>query len=427
MNRYSYKGSKNGKLYYEVNTGKVADVVKAKQENRVGLDRFLHQALGVMNFTSIEHEVSYELVEQSYGYSIHIYWISTKLKTNTTKEYIQHFELDGKPLSVKTEWRQHIVRYIQGLVSGCQLISYSVHKVCNQRREVSLYCEIAFAALEADQDEEIDYTLINTPYEPISAELKTRIPEIMKHYGERPAQFLEMALPYLNQNCLLDVLISLTYTYEFDEPEKAYPLVKRAVNHLHQEEALQEYEVIVVSLLSELERLYRGNFVEAIKLSERSITLGNEEPCLTLAYMYLIKHQNHQKLRAKELAIRGAKYLMETEEVISPDAAHIIACVALWNKDFEMATQYDTLFLSLPLWMRTAHKLAWVYISMAVAIQNSDFLDRIMQHYPKLPVDFPHLYRIWLHEEDDFAGQEQTDAFRQEYRLVCGSRELYDL
>lgn len=75
-----------------------------------------------------------------------INWTSTKLKSETTKCYLDLLNNQSKPTDLTTDWRNAIFGYLQRLVNDCRKVDYNFVQEAKEYR-ASLYCEITFEKL----------------------------------------------------------------------------------------------------------------------------------------------------------------------------------------------------------------------------------------------------------------------------------------
>ena len=124
MNIFTYKDV-NWKVYSNVNNGTVLNILNAKEEHRSILFGFLHNTLGIMNYTNKSGQIFYEIKETDFGYIMTINWTSTKLKSETTKYYLDLLNNQSKPTDLTTDWRNAIFGYLQRLVNDCRKVDYN--------------------------------------------------------------------------------------------------------------------------------------------------------------------------------------------------------------------------------------------------------------------------------------------------------------
>ena len=67
MSAFTYKDD-NWKVFSNVNNGTVLNALKTKEEHKNKLFNFLHNTLGVMNFTSKSGQIFYEIKETDLGF-----------------------------------------------------------------------------------------------------------------------------------------------------------------------------------------------------------------------------------------------------------------------------------------------------------------------------------------------------------------------
>ena len=88
MNKYTFKNY-NWKVFGNVNDGTIINKLNAKEEYRTKLFAFLHDTLGIMNFTSKNAVITFEIKEIESGYSMIINLTTTKMKSETTLQFLQ--------------------------------------------------------------------------------------------------------------------------------------------------------------------------------------------------------------------------------------------------------------------------------------------------------------------------------------------------
>lgn len=136
----------NYKVYGDINNGTVLTALSPKEEHRDNLFSFLHATLGIMNYTCKSGQIFYEVKSTNTGYSMTIDWISTKLKSLKTQNYIQLLKAGNKPTDISTDWRRAILRYSEFLVTNCRVIKFQFSNIENEFK-AKLACEINFDSL----------------------------------------------------------------------------------------------------------------------------------------------------------------------------------------------------------------------------------------------------------------------------------------
>ena len=173
MGKFTYKDV-NWKVYSNVNNGTVLNILNPKAQHRSNLFGFLHNTLGVMNYTNKSGPIFYEIKEIESGFSMIINWTSTKLKSETTQYFLQLLKAGNKPNNITTDWRIAILSYLENLVADCTVIDYKT-ETAEKEFKATLYCEIPFEKLysfpkgedqidenfdESEQEYSVPYELI---------------------------------------------------------------------------------------------------------------------------------------------------------------------------------------------------------------------------------------------------------------------------
>ena len=424
----------NWKVFGMINSGSVLNIINVKEEYRSKLFGFLHNTLGVMNFTSKSGKIHYHIKEQDYGYSMEIVWTSTKLKSETTLSFLELLKTGEQPFEVKTEWRNYILAYLKNLTADCFEINYNYDVDDNKQYIATLKCKINFEKLYefpkgediVDDDFDEDGSEFTVPYELIIDSISENIKVALTYFGNDHAKLFDTLKPIEGKEYLADFLIGATYYLYLDQPNKAYSYFKRSLNLMS--EISNEISPLILDFISQIEFLEKGNPKEAEQNLIKSLLVGNQEGFLKLAYIYLQQAQNENKEVALKLVESGVKILeFDEDEEHRIAGFHIVASVYLWNNKFESAESVHFNFLSDKEWCQQYSGQVKSYLLLAVAINNNDFISNIFSDYSYLVDLFPELFNAWKYEEINPYDKKFKGEFITTMQLIDRAKELYKL
>ena len=113
-------------------------------------------------------------------------------------------------------------------------------------------------------------------------------------------------------------------------------------------------------------------------------------------YYYLKKAK--RKYTAYSLTSQVEFYLKKN--IYSPEASiaayHILACVFVWNNDYEKAKNSHHYFLSNKEWYNENKVHIEDYMNFVLAMNNRDFIKELLQDYPFLKTDYSTMYNAYL-------------------------------
>ncbi len=424
----------NWKVFGMINSGSVLNIINVKDEYRSKLFGFLHNTLGVMNFTSKSGKIHYQIKEQDFGYSMNIVWTSTKLKSETTLSFLEILKLGEEPFKVKTEWRYYILAYLKALVTDCFEIEYSYTIDDKKQYIATLDCKINYDKLyefpkgndTIDKGFDEEGTEFTVPYELIIDSISENIQEALKHFGNNHEKLFETLKPIEGKEYLADFLIGATYFIYFNMPNKAYSYFKRSLNLMS--EVSNKLSPLILDFISQIEFIEKGNPREAEQNLIKSLLVGNQEGFLKLAYLYLQQAQNENKEVALSLVDTGIKILeFDDDEDHRTSGYHIAASVYLWNNKFELAETAHSFFLSNKKWCEKYSDMVKSYLLLAVAVNNNDFISNIFTDYNFLIDMFPVMINAWKYEEINPYEKKFKGEFISILQMIERTKELYEL
>jgi hypothetical protein len=402
MNSYTYQDA-NWKVFGIINDGTVLKQLNVKEEYKGKLFGFLHDSLGVMNFTCKTGEIFYEIKELESGYSIVIRWTSTKLKSETTSAFLEIIKSNGENFESRTAWRTVIITYLKSLVSVCSKVEYTFRLPESKEYQACLQCEISFQNLfsfpkgEDKPEKDFSYTKRNfsVPTELIEFAISENIREAIKYFGTDHQKLFDILRPFEGKEYFADFLIGSTYYIYLNMPNTAYAYFIRCLNILESQNL--EAPKLLLDFLGNIEIESKNNPENAEKFFIESLLVGNEQGFLKLAYLYLQQAQNDKKELALSLVEIGEKILPHDEDINHRISGyHIVASVYLWNRIFFEAEQAHKFFLSDQDWCNSYPELVKPYIIMAIAMNDENFLSSLILDYPILRHKFQSLFDTWL-------------------------------
>lgn len=431
MNSYTYDDV-NYRVFGIINDGTVLNSLNTKEEHRSKLFSFLHNSLGIMNYTSKTGKTKYIIQETKKGYTININWISTKLKSETTSNFLKILELNQEIPEVKTGWRNAIKCDLTSLYENCEKVVFDFEKTENREYASSLFCEINFDSLfslpkqkdEPDEDFEYKQQSFSVPYELIQSVINENINEALKYFGNDHVKLFDHLKPYEGKEYFADFLIGATYYIYLELPNKAYTYFKRALLLLKN----QDFEIpaMLLDLIASIELSEKNNPKQAEEYLIKSLLVGNEQGFLKLAYLYLQQAENDKKETALSLAEIGEQILpFDEDKEHQVSGYHILASVYLWNKEFEKAEIAHQHFLTNKAWCEKYPNLVRAYLILAIAYDNQEFMTNLITDYVFLTKSFPSFFDVWYYKiinpfEQKFKGQ-----FIETLQLLELTKKLY--
>lgn len=432
MNVFTYNDV-NWKVYSNVNNGTVLNTLNAKEEHRSNLYGFLHNTLGIMNYTSKNGEIFYEIKETNFGYTITINWTSTKLKSETTKYYLDLLNNKSKPSEMTTDWRNAIFGYLQRLVNDCQKTIYNWEKE-EKEYKATLYCEITFEKLysypkgedKPDENFEIEAQRFSVPHELLDDLINENITEALKYFGNDHQKLFDILKPFEGKEFMADFLTGATYYMYLDMPNKAYSYFQRAIKIA--EENNLNLPPVLFDFIGSIEFQTLKNPEEAEQSYIKSMLVGNEEAFLKLAYLYLQQGQNDKKEIALSFAKMGEQILPYDEDENHRIAGyHIVASVYLWNEEFDLAEQAHTQFLKNETWCNENSDIIKPYLLLTLAYNNTNFITNIITDYIFVTKLFPAIFDVWHFDTINPFDKRFKGEFIETLKLLELTKKTYNI
>lgn len=423
----------NWKVYSNVNNGTVLNILNAKDEHRSNLFGFLHNTLGIMNYTNKSGPIFYEIKETEFGYTMIINWTSTKLKSETTKYFLELLKSNNKPIETTTDWRVAILKYLENLNKDCQRIDYSC-VFSDKDYKASLYCEITFDKLysfpkgedKADDNFILDEQEFAMPYELLADLINENIREALKYFGNDHQKLFDTLKPLEGKEFLADFLIGATYYMYLDMPNKAYSYFKRAL--IISDNNQIQVPSVLLDFIGNIEYTTLKNPEEAEQSLIKSLLVGNEQGFLKIAYLYLQQGQNEKKDIALSFAKMGELILPHDEDENHRVAGfHIVASVYLWNKEFALAEEAHSKFLSNPTWCDNYSDLVKAYLLLTIAYNDNDFITNIITDYTFLTKKFPAIFDCWHFDTINPFDKRFKGDFAETLKLLELTKKIYEI
>lgn len=423
----------NWKVYSNVNNGTVLNILNAKDEHRSNLFGFLHNTLGIMNYTNKSGPIFYEIKETEFGYSMTINWTTTKLKSETTKYFLELLKSNNKPSETTTDWRVAILKYLENLNNDCQRIDYSC-LLSDKDYKANLFCEITFDKLysfpkgedKADENFIPDEQEFTMPYELLADLINENIKEALKYFGNDHQKLFDILRPLEGKEFLADFLIGATYYMYLDMPNKAYSYFKRAL--IISDNNQIQVPSVLLDFIGNIEYTTLKNPEEAEQSLIKSLLVGNEQGFLKIAYLYLQQGQNEKKDIALSFAQIGEQILPHDEDENHRVAGyHIVASVYLWNKEFKLAEEAHSKFLSNPTWCDNYSDLVRAYLLLAIAYNDNDFITNIITDYTFLTKKFPAIFDCWHFDTINPFDKRFKGDFTETLKLLELTKKIYEI
>lgn len=432
MNIFTYKDV-NWKVYSNVNNGTVLNILNAKEEHRSNLFGFLHNTLGIMNYTNKRGQIFYEIKETDFGYIMTINWTSTKLKSETTKYYLDLLNNQSKPTDLTTDWRNAIFGYLQRLVNDCRKVDYNFVQETKEYK-ASLYCEITFEKLysfpigedKPDENFQVEAQRFSVPHDLLADLINENVEEALKYFGSDHQKLFNILIPLEGKEFLADFLIGATYFMYLDMPNKAYSYFQRAIK-IAEENRIQ-LPPVLLDFVGSIEFQTLNNPEEAEQSFIKSMLVGNEEAFLKLAYLYLQQGQNDKKEIALSLAKMGEQILPYDEDETHRMAGyHIVASVYLWNTEFDLAEQAHSHFLKNETWCEENSDIIKPYLLLAIAYDNTNFITNIITDYTFLTKKFPAFFDCWHFDTINPFDNRFKGDFIEVLKQIELTRKIYEI
>ena len=432
MNSFTYDDV-NYRVFGIINDGTVLNSLNTKEEHRSNLFSFLHNSLGIMNYTSKTGKTKYIIKETENGYTININWISTKLKSETTLNFLKILEENQEIPEVKTDWRNAIKLDLTSLYENCEKVVFDFVKTENKEYTSNLFCEISFENLlsspvhkdEPDEDFEYKKIRFSVPYELIQDVINENINEAFKYFGNDHDKLFEHLKPYEGKEYFADFLIGATYYIYLELPNKAYAYFKRALLLLKN----QDFEIpaMLLDLIASIEMSEKNNPKQAEEYLIKSLLVGNEQGFLKLAYLYLKEAENDKKQTALSLAEIGEQILpFDEDKEHQISGYHILASVYLWNKEFKKAEIAHQHFLTNKEWCEKYPDLVRAYLILAIAYDNQVFMTNIITDYVFLTKLYPSFFDVWHYKVINPFEQKFKGKFIETLQLLELTKKLYE-
>ena len=430
-NKYVFNGD-IGKAYQLVNSGKVLTQLNTKREHTQNLFDFLHQTIGVMNYTDKKGDVFFEIQETETGYSILLKWPTTKVKSETTRYYLELLQAGARPEGAMNDWRTAIFHYLEKLVSDCSLVRYNI--VQHEKEfTADFFCEISFERLYAypfevdavDKKFKPEGKEYSVPYELIKDFVGENFHEALSCFGKDHLRLFDILKPFEGKEFVADFLMGATYYLFLDMPNKAYAYLTRALTLSEKQGAA--VPPVLLDFIGSIEHS-RHESEKAEHTLIQSLLIGNEKGFLKLAYLYFENADSEKKDIALSLARIGEKILpFMKDEKHRLGGYHIAATVYLWNNEFGLAEDVHRKFLENQPWCEEFPELVSVYLLLAIALIQDEFLANIFLDYPHIIQRFRTVFDCWQCKEINPFDKRFKGEFIETLKLLEFIKEKYGI
>ena len=168
--------------------------------------------------------------------------------------------------------------------------------------------------------------------------------------------------------------------------------------------------------------------MEAEQSLIKSLLVGNEQGFLKIAYLYLQQGQNEKKDIALSFAQMGEQILPHDEDENHRVAGfHIVASVYLWNKEFALAEEAHSKFLSNPTWCDNYSDLVRAYLLLAIAYNDNNFITNIITDYTFLTKKFPAIFDCWHFDTINPFDKRFKGDFTETLKLLELTKKIYEI
>lgn len=418
---YQFKGI-SSRAFSPVNDGTIARYLQVSEAAREGgFGYFLHQGLGLMNYTNQGQPLSYTVTPTAQGYALWVHWSATSVKAKALLEFLAQLRQGQQPDPGTTSWRQRLVYHLTSLLAADEHFVLTHEPGPARAVIMTLSAEVKTAALEAaaaDRDIELAAAppaLLPpprmVPYELVAGVIGENLAAARALYGKDHAALLAVALPLTGFEVMADVLVGFTYYLYLNQPQRAYPFLRRVADQAASlDRWLARYVLDFVGNIEFGHLRWPGQAEYSLV---RSLALGNDYALLKLAYLYLQQASMAHREQAGLLARHGELLLSVAPEAYDeadpnaddgpaphdPDQRragyHIIASVYLWNRDVLGAARAHAHFMNELDWCQKHRKLVEGYLLLAFALNDVSFLTDLITDYPILREEFGLLLGAW--------------------------------
>lgn len=410
MAKYVYNDVKY-KLYGFVNQGVVARSVTDNKKYHSVLYEFLHNALGVMNYTCYDNNliVHYELERKESSFIITINWVATQLKSETISTYLSEIKNGHKIQEVKQHWKNSIAGSLLNLHTTCVNVTFYREPAVGKHFDVTLFAEITNEKLDAifeNSDREDPYfdiflKKLDIPWE----ERNELLDKAAALYDSVDNEAYINTLRQLEgKDFCFDYFIGEYYYRRLNFPNKAYPYFKRALKYGGD----QFFEIApeIYDFLGSIELYHKYNREEAERYFLIAINLGYTEGLLKLAFKYLCDSDKNKKKNALILTEKAEPFLADDEDNSHRlGGFHIAASVYLWNDRFEDAAGCHHHFFQDAAWCVENENQVESYLLLVLAKDSDRLFRKIISDYPVMESHFNYMIKTWyyciLHPEEE--------------------------
>lgn len=418
---FQFEGN-GSQAFRAINNSTIAERLGVPHAQRGGLGRFLHQGVGIMSYTSLEAQpLAYVVTATAGGYELRAEWAVSGAKANVVVEFLALLRRCEQPEPGTTPWRRTVAEKLSGLLAESERLNVAYEPGGGRAGRLTLEARVTAEALEAvAAARDIDLASEppaqplpprQVPYELVAGVIGENLAAARALYGRDHAALLAVALPLTGYELMADVLVGFTYYLYLQQPQRAYPFLRRAADQADRlEKRLARYVLDFVGNIEFGELRWPGAAEHSLV---QSMALGNDYALLKLAYLYLQQASAPHRQQAYLLARHGEMLLRVAPDDYDQDdpsadegpaphtpdqrraGYHIVASVYLWNRDVEGAARAQQHFLADGDWCRLHRDLVQGYLLLAFALSDEAFLTDLIADYPVVRQEFGLLLGAW--------------------------------
>lgn len=413
MNVYEFNDV-DYRVYHLVNGGVIAKALEVADEHRGGFSGFLHDTIGLCNYThsKTNRALWFTIHKNADSYTMEIKWAATKMKGEGLVSFRKQ-AAEGQPtLPVEGKWRDVICSYIHSLHSYCRRFEIVLADLDNGKDyPVTVRAEVAFERLispptdKVPDDFDVRTKSFKSPIELLAGVIDENVLSALDVFGKDHKRLVEILHPFEGKLFVADFLIGASL-YMFEKmPKHAYAYFQRASENLDQIDS-PEVASQLFEFMGSIEHQQLSKPAEAEQNLIKALVLGSEQSLLKLAYSYLVRPNQDNKAIALKLS-RAAETILHLDEEEWHRVAgyHIAASVYVWNGCYEEAAAIQNQFLENEGWCLKFKDQIESYLILCLSKNEIDFISNLITDYPVLQNHFGYMFETWhygvLHPEKD--------------------------